>query len=386
MKKVIATDRLPIKLWLDDPDSDTLVQAEHLALLECTVGHIVLMPDAHVGYGMPIGGVMATRDMVVPNAVGVDIGCGVCAVRTDLRHLAPSRIKAVLTAMRKRIPLGFRHHRRPQPRELMPEPPRELPVVLDQFEAATRQLGTLGGGNHFIELQQGDDQRIWIMVHSGSRNLGHKVASHYNRLAEDLNKRLGYPVPRSWQLAPLPVESDEGQAYLAEMDYCVRFALANRKLMLERVMEILADEAGAGTFSDLINRSHNFAAWEVLNGERLLVHRKGATRAGLDEPGLIPGSQGSFSYIVRGLGNPEAFYSCSHGAGRRLGRKQARRVLDLAGEKERLRRMGVVHALRCKGDLDEAPGAYKDIEQVMANQADLVEVVTRLRPLAVVKG
>ena len=191
---------------------------------------------------------------------------------------------------------------------------------------------------------------------------------------------------RSWQLAPLEVDSRAGRDYLAEMNYCIAFALANRQLMMEWVLEILADEAGAASFSPLINRSHNFAAREEHLGQSLLIHRKGATRVARGETGLIPGSQGSCSYIVRGRGCADAFDSCSHGAGRRLGRRQARRVLDLKTEQARLQAMGVVHGVRHRRDLDEAPGAYKDIEEVMANQRDLVEVVTRLRPLAVVKG
>ena len=386
MKKIVHTGRLPIKMWLDDPDPETLRQAGNLARLGFAVGHVCLMPDAHVGYGMPIGGVMATRDAVVPNAVGVDIGCGVCAVRTDLHHLEPARIKKVLAAIRKRIPLGFRHHKRPPAPERMPEVAGELPVVRDQYRSALCQLGTLGGGNHFIELQRDDQGRVWVMIHSGSRNLGHRVASHYNRLAEERNRELGYPVARSWQLAPLEADSRAGRDYLAEMNYCIAFALANRQLMMEWVLEILADEAGAASFSPLINRSHNFAAREEHLGQSLLIHRKGATRVARGETGLIPGSQGSCSYIVRGRGCADAFDSCSHGAGRRLGRRQARRVLDLKTEQARLQAMGVVHGVRHRRDLDEAPGAYKDIEEVMANQRDLVEVVTRLRPLAVVKG
>jgi tRNA-splicing ligase RtcB len=170
------------------------------------------------------------------------------------------------------------------------------------------------------------------------------------------------------------------------MNFCVEFALANRTLMMRRVQEALVDVLGPVEFGEMINKSHNFAAWEHHGTQDVLVHRKGATRVRQDELGLIPGSQGTASYIVRGLGNPESFHSCSHGAGRRLGRKQAVRELDLDKEKGRLDSLGVIHAIRTKDDLEEAPGAYKDIDQVMACQTDLVEIVVKMRPLAVIKG
>jgi len=387
MKQILTTYRIPIKLWLDDIDPQALEQAKHLAELPCTVEHIAIMPDSHVGYGMPIGGVMATRDTVIPNAVGVDIGCGVCAVRTSLRRLEAGSLKRIMSRIRQAIPLGFKHHDRPQAAALMPVLDDSLmKVVRDQFSRARRQLGTLGGGNHFIEIQKGDDGFIWIMIHSGSRNLGHKVASFHNKRAIRLNEQSGLPVPKSWQLAGLPVDSREALQYLAEMNFCVLFALANRKLMMQRVQEAMIEVAGSVNFDKLINNSHNFAAWEEHSGKRILVHRKGATRAFKDELGLIPGSQGTASYIVRGKGNPDSFRSCSHGAGRKLGRKQAIRSLDLKKEQQQLDRLGVIHALRRKNDLDEAPGAYKDIDNVMALQADLVDIEVRLRPLAVVKG
>ncbi len=388
MQKTITDHKIPILLWLDDPDPQTMEQAVHLADLPWSVGRVALMPDAHVGYGMPIGGIMATREVVIPNAVGVDIGCGVCALRTDLHHIDQNRLKKIMALVRKTVPLGFKHHGRAQAETLMPDPAgsEEMPIVEREYARARKQLGTLGGGNHFIEIQQGDDGHVWLMVHSGSRNLGHQVATHYNRLATRCNEALARPVPKNWQLAALPLESREGKQYLAEMNYCVEFALANRRRIMARLQEALIEVAGPVTFGELINKSHNFAALETHDPGPVMVHRKGATRAFSGEPGPIPGSQGTASYIVRGRGNPASYCSCSHGAGRRLGRKQAVRSLDLRREQRRLEKLGVLHAIRHKKDLDEAPGAYKDIETVMALQKDLVEILVKLRPLAVIKG
>lgn len=389
--KTINSEKKPIKLWLDELDNDTLSQAKNLANLPFIHSHIAIMPDAHVGYGMPIGGVAATRGAVIPNAVGVDIGCGVHAVQTSLRSLEKTKLKKLLQAIRSNVPLGFRHHKKPQSGARMPDlggsrTGGSLEIVSREYENGRLQLGTLGGGNHFIEVQLGDDGLIWLMIHSGSRNIGYKVAGYYNKIAKSYNAKHGNKVPPKWQLDYLPVESDAGVNYLTEMNYCVAFAAANRRAMMHSVKQHLTDIEPSATFSPPIDVAHNYAAAEYHFNKEVIVHRKGATRAEKDGIGIIPGSQGSTSYIVRGLGNRESFSSCSHGAGRRLGRKQAQRGLDLKKEIQSLDKMGILHAIRHKKDLDEAPGAYKDISLVMANQRDLVEIITTLRPLGVVKG
>ncbi|MGB0850070.1 MAG: RtcB family protein, partial [Bacteroidia bacterium] len=193
-------------------------------------------------------------------------------------------------------------------------------------------------------------------------------------------------VTKKMELAFLPIETDEAKEYIKEMNYCIEFALANRKLMMARMVEALTAVVGEFVYGEIINKAHNFASWENHFGENVFVHRKGATRARKDELGMIPGSQGTCSYIVRGLGNAESFESCSHGAGRKMGRKHAQRELDLEAEKASLDTKGIVHALRSKSDLDDAPGAYKDIDVVMDNQTDLAEIVVKLEPLAVLKG
>lgn len=390
MKQVISSEQKPIKLWLDDMEDSALAQARNLANHPFTFRHVAIMPDAHAGYGMPIGGVLACDGAVICNSVGVDIGCGVCAVQTSLPSLDRDTLKHILGLIRETVPVGFKHHKRQQERSLLPDLARldavEKSIVRQQFEAGCKQIGTLGGGNHFIEIQQGDDGHVWLMIHSGSRNIGLKVAEHYNRLAVALNEQWRSAVPKAWQLAFLPLATQEAQDYLAEMSWCVDFALANRKLMMERVKAAVQEIAGEVDFLNFINIAHNYATMEEHFGKELLIHRKGATRAFAGEYGIIPGSQGSRSYIVVGKGNQESFCSCSHGAGRKMGRKQAQRELDLTAEVERLNALGVVHGIRHQKDLDEAAGAYKDIETVMENQSDLVDIAVSLLPLAVIKG
>jgi len=391
MKQIISTEKIPIKLWLDDIEDGALGQAINLANLPFVYKHIAIMPDAHFGYGMPIGGVMATEDVIIPNAVGVDIGCGMCAMQTSLHDISIDKLKEIMAGIRKAIPLGFKHHKHAQDKSRMPKTENgaslaELPVVAREYQNALTQLGTLGGGNHFIEIQKGSDGHVWIMVHSGSRNLGYKVANFYNRLAIDLNSRWGSKIPKNWQLAFLPLSSDSGKQYRQEMQFCVDFALANRTLMMERIQDVFMAVSSPVTFSNFINIAHNYASMETHFSKNVIVHRKGATRACEGELGIIPGSQGTPSYIVRGRGNPESFTSCSHGAGRKMGRKEAQRTLDLDKEVSRLDKKGILHSIRHRGDLDEAAGAYKDVDKVVEEQIDLVEVVVSLRPLAVVKG
>ena len=391
MKQLITTEKIPIKLWLDDIEEGALAQAKNLANLPFVFKHIAIMPVAHFGYGMPIGGVMATEDIIIPNAVGVDIGCGICAIQTSLTDISTAQLKEIMSTIRKAIPLGFKHHKHAQDKSKMPKAANnsvieELPVVSKEYVNGLSQLGTLGGGNHFIEIQKGDDGHIWIMVHSGSRNLGYKVANYYNHLAIDLNSRSSVKVPKNWQLAFLPLFSDAGQKYQQEMQFCVEFALANRQLMMERIQEVFVNATPLVTFSNFINIAHNYAAMETHYKKKVIVHRKGATSARKGEMGIIPGSQGTSSYIVKGKGNPESFTSCSHGAGRKMGRKEAQRTLELKEEMNRLDRQGILHSIRNKRDLDEAAGAYKDIDKVIEEQLDLVDVVVSLSPLAVVKG
>lgn len=262
----------------------------------------------------------------------------------------------------------------------------ELPIVAQEYNKARKSLGTLGGGNHFCEFQKDDQGYIWIMIHSGSRNLGKQVCDYYNKLAIELNGKYHSVVSKEQKLAFLPLDTDEAQAYLREMQYCVDYAFANRKLMMDRVCNILRSLFTSVDFEPMINIAPNYARLENHAGENVLVHRKGATSARKGEIGIIPGSMGSRSFIVSGLGNPESFSSCSHGAGRKMSRTKARNELDLETEIKKLDDQGIIHGIRNTKDLEEAVSAYKDIATVMANQSDLVEIVTELSPLGVIKG
>ena len=404
MNKTLISERFPVLCWLRDIEDGALQQAINLANLPFVFKHIALMPDCHQGYGMPIGGVLATENVIIPNCVGVDIGCGMCAVRTSLTEIDTETLQKIIDEIRKVIPVGFKKHPfRDEDCNLMPMAPsgddgdfHDCSVIEDHFENGVQSLGTLGGGNHFIEIQKGNDDYIWIMIHSGSRNLGKQVADHYNKIAKELNAYWFSSVPKEFDLAFLPIDSDEGQAYIREMQYCIDFALINRKLMMERVKGIFSDTFGVFNFSaqrvkfvgfgNMINVAHNYAALENHFGKNVWVHRKGATLARKGTVGIIPGSQGTKSYIVKGKGNRDSFESCSHGAGRRMGRKEAQRTLSLEEEIKNLNDKGIIHTVRTEKDLDEAPGAYKDIREVMKDQEDLVEILVCLEPLAVIKG
>jgi tRNA-splicing ligase RtcB (3'-phosphate/5'-hydroxy nucleic acid ligase) len=404
--------KVPIKMWLNKSrgngnkkgelylDPDALKQARNLAKLPFGFRHISIMPDSHIGYGMPIGGVLATKSTVIPNAVGVDIGCGMCSLSTSLKvgDIQGDIVKKIMTQIRQTVPVGFNHHKLEQEESWMPDLLHHISfhdsISQDEFQSARFQIGTLGGGNHFIEIQwrnedgkSKEESEIWIMIHSGSRNIGLKVAKHYNNLAKELNKRWFSSIPLEWDLAFLPEVTDEFYHYVQEMNFCVDFALQNRLLMMQRVKQALLDTVvGNVKFGEVINIPHNYVSIENHYSENVWVHRKGATKAQKGQLGIIPGNQGSKSYIVKGKGTKESFESCSHGAGRIMGRNAARKRLDFREQKEMLDKQGIVHAVRSQNDLDEAPGSYKDIDLVMEYQNDLVDIETELKPLAVIKG
>ncbi len=388
MKKVISSEKLPIKMWLDDIEEGTLEQAKHLANLPFAFKHVAIMPDSHRGYGMPIGGVLATKGVIIPNAVGVDIGCGMCAMKTNLEEIDTGTLQHIVGKIQHAVPVGFEWHKQPHKEQMLPERKSKdlMPVVWRQYQKARHQVGTLGGGNHFIEVQQGSDGHIWLMIHSGSRNIGKKVAEYYNQTAIQLNEQWFSQVPKPWQLAFLPINTPEAKHYRHEMEYCVEFALANRKAMMEQIQRVFEHFFPGIAYEPMINIAHNYAAMEHHFNENVMVHRKGATQARDGQFGIIPGSQGTKSYIVQGKGNHESFMSCSHGAGRKMGRKQAIRELNLEEEQALLDTQGIIHSITGSEDLDEAPSAYKNIDAVMENQRDLVDIVVELTPLAVVKG
>ena len=383
MKIIESGVKIPIKSWCEKPDSEAINQAMNLANLPFAHHHIALMPDVHVGFGMPVGGVMATDGVIIPNAVGVDIGCGMLACKTNLESLSEESLKAIMGKIRQTIPVGFNHRKNAIE---IDKPIPEAIISNREYEKARYQAGTLGGGNHFIEIQNGSDGFIWFMIHSGSRNIGKQVADYYNRLAKDLNKKWGSEIPTSWDLAFLPTDTKEGKLYIEEMNYCQNFAQKNRDTMAEYIQKAFEETLNIPIEYEIYNIHHNYAGLEHHFGKDVWVHRKGATSAKKDEIGIIPGSQGTKSYIVLGKGNPQSFTSCSHGAGRKMGRKEAQRSLSLEDEIKRMDKLGILHGIRGNRDLDEAPGAYKDIDVVMKEQEDLVDILVELLPMGVVKG
>ena len=374
--------------WCTDLEPFARQQADNLSKHPCLAGNLCLMPDAHSGYGMPIGGVAALEEALSPNMVGVDIGCGMLAVQTSLTDIDTETVKRIVDKIYERIPLGFDHHEQPQENPIFLDLPRweKTEVCRRELVSARRQIGTLGGGNHFMEIQRGSDGHIWFMIHSGSRNLGKKVAEHYNKKAVKLCTMFKQNEVVKQDLAFLPIGTREAADYILEMKLCLDFAFENRKALARAIQTIFREEIASAEFIREINIHHNYAALEEHFGRKVWVHRKGATLAGADTIGIIPGSQGSSSYIVQGLGNETSMRSCSHGAGRCMSRSKAIKELNLTHEQEILNRQGIVHRMNEQALLDEAPGAYKNIDEVMEAQKDLVKILIKLTPLGVVKA
>ena len=376
--------QVPIISWADDLDDGSIEQAINLASLPFAFKRVCLMADAHVGYGMPIGGVFAAEKHIIPNAVGVDIGCGVRAwcTNVELERFMPLRSK-ILKEIHRSIPTSFDWHKKPQTDEIFNRAPKS-PVLSRELSRARRQLGTLGGGNHFIEAQVDERGIVWLMVHSGSRNLGKQVATYYNEVAKEWCKKNFPSIPSSYQLACLHVDTDLGKEYIAAMQYCLDFARANREHMMKRMLAIWSEHFD-DTPSPYIDVHHNYAAYERHFGTKLWVHRKGAVRA--EGQVIVPGSMGTRSYICLGLENPESFYSCSHGVGRVLGRREAKRKISVKEVKRQLEVQDIeLFKTKMRDVAEESPEAYKDIDKVMQNQNDLVKIQVALTPLGVIKG
>ena len=382
-------DRIPTKSWCEEIDDKAMEQAADLARHPVTFHHIALMPDTHPGYGVPIGAVIACENAIIPNAVGVDIGCGMVAVKTSYSHpaLSEDQLKKIMGDVHEKVPLGFKHQKYPQEWDGWEKAPRESPIINKQLERAYKQLGTLGGGNHFIEIQRGDDGHIWIMIHSGSRNFGLQIANYYHKKAVKLCERWKSNIPNT-DLAFLPIGEPSAAEYVKAMNFASAFAKENRARMMLHVKTAFSTVLNC-YFEKEINIHHNYVRLEHHFGKNVWIHRKGATSAKKGELGIIPGSMGTPSYIVEGLGNPESFQSCSHGAGRIMGRAAASRNLsveecDRAMEGVVFGRWGKDRKGRI--DLGEAPPAYKNIENVIESQLDLIKPLIKLQPLAVIKG
>lgn len=399
----------PIKIWLENIDNieeSCIQQVMNLANLPFIHKWVSLMPDTHTGKGMPIGGVIATKGVIIPNAVGVDIGCGMGFVQTNipvelLRETMTGNgtlLQAVIGDILYNIPTGFNHHRQAQASEVLDNAKNNMDRYITDSELLTQidegyyQVGTLGGGNHFIELQQDEEGLVCIMLHSGSRHFGNIVGQYFNKIARALNEKWYSSVPQEFNLPFLPVDISEGQRYIDWMNLSLDFAYENRSMMLEKIKEIFSHyiEKYTGnipSYSNEINCHHNYAALEHHYEKNVWVHRKGATRVREGELVIIPGAMGSYSYIVRGKGNPESFCSSSHGAGRKYSRTGAKDAFSVEMVMNDLKASGVILGKHNKNDVaEEARFAYKDIDMVMDNQTDLVEPVKKLFTIGVVKG
>jgi len=391
--ELVINARVPVKVWTGNVEPEAIEQLRNVAALPVVHPHVAAMADVHLGKGATIGSVVPTREAVCPAAVGVDIGCGMSAQKTSIpadRLTAEDR-KELRHSIEREIPVG--HEQKRQPFEdavewIASHPPPDS-VSKAVHERALHQLGTLGGGNHFIEVcVDRDDGMLWTLLHSGSRNVGKTVADvHMARAKRAMGRALSrLPDP---DLAWFSRGSEDFDAYQADREWCQAYARQNRAIMTSRLLRQLAFALGfEGDVAELgitaaIDCHHNYVAEEVHFGERLFVTRKGAIRAGAGELGIVPGSMGTGSFIVRGLGNPESFSSAPHGAGRRMSRGEARRRFtaeDLVSQTE---------GVECRKDarvVDEIPGAYKPLEEVLEKSRDLVEPIARLRQIICVKG
>ncbi|MFY1698137.1 MULTISPECIES: RtcB family protein [unclassified Solwaraspora] len=395
---LLSGTRAPVKVWTDPStiEPQASQQLRNIGALPWVHG-VAVMPDVHYGKGATVGSVIAMRQALAPAAVGVDIGCGMSAVRTNLTDAQlPDDLGALRNAIEATIPVGFQAHDDPvDPRRVHGLPTAGWDRFWSGFTGlhsgvaalesrAQRQLGTLGGGNHFIEVcvEQGgaDAGRVWLMLHSGSRNIGKELAERHIAVARTLPHNAGLP---DRDLAVFLADTPEMAAYRRDLTWAQEYAARNRAIMLALLCRVLRGAVPAARFDEPISCHHNYVAEETYDGVPLLVTRKGAIRAGRGELGIIPGSMGTGSYVVRGLGNEAAYCSASHGAGRRMSRSKAKKtytVDDLAAQ------TSGVECRKDAGVVDEIPAAYKDLGQVIAEQADLVEVVAHLRQVVCVKG
>ncbi|WP_017608596.1 RtcB family protein [Nocardiopsis xinjiangensis] len=386
--------RVPIRMWAgpDDVDDQVMGQLRNISAVPWVHG-LAVMPDVHFGKGATVGSVIAMRDAVSPAAVGVDIGCGMTAVRTGLRaEDLPEDLRRVRSALEAVVPVGFDMHGEevdPASLPLLDERDWDrfwsafedlAPSVHHRRDRAHRQMGTLGGGNHFLEVCLDDDGRVWIVLHSGSRNIGNELAAHHIEQARSLPHNQDLP---DRDLAVFVSRTPQMEAYRRDLFWAQEYAKRNRDVMMALACRAVLEQIPHTTFEQWISCHHNYVAEETYDGVDLLVTRKGAIRAGRGEYGVIPGSMATGTYIVRGLGNPDSFNSASHGAGRRMSRNKARRTFS---RRDLLEQTRGVECRKDTGVIDEIPGAYKDLESVMAAQTDLVEVVAHLRQVICVKG
>lgn len=388
--------KVPVKIYTKDVDSGSLTQLGNISQLPIIHHHIAAMPDVHVGKGATVGSVIPTKGAIIPAAVGVDIGCGMNAVRLSLKaDDLPDSLRKIRSAIETVVPVGFNMHKRDKVKaSMLKAMDVQLVPILDKHSGLVkmvrnfhrtwgRQLGTLGGGNHFIELCLDENDDVWVMLHSGSRGIGNAIGRYFIGMAKkDMGNQLGHLPDKD--LAYFTEGAQHFDDYVEAVTWAQDYAMINRREMMRLVVKALQPHLPNFTMTkEAINCHHNYVEKEHHFGADVYVTRKGAIHAGIDELGIIPGSMGAKSFIVRGKGNADSFCSCSHGAGRKLSRTQAKRQFN------RFDLEKLTEGIECrkdKGVVDEIPSAYKDIDEVMRNQNDLVEVVHTLKQVVCVKG
>ncbi len=397
VKMVLNKGKVPVKIYTEEVDSKALDQLNNIANLPFIHSHVAAMPDVHTGIGATVGAVIPTKGAIIPAAVGVDIGCGMTATRLSIKaNQLPDNLKPVRLAIEEAVPVGFAKHKSIHAKnstiralnkvldeKIIVKHPAIATMIKNPFQTWTQQLGTLGGGNHFIELCIDENQDIWIMLHSGSRGIGNVIGRYFISLAKkDMEKHTAQLPHRD--LSYFTEGAQHFDDYVEAVHWAQEYALFNRREMMRLIIDALRKPLPPfDVTKEAINCHHNYVAIENHFGEEVFLTRKGAIRAGEGELGIIPGSMGAKSYIVRGLGNTESFCSCSHGAGRRMSRTAARHHFNPEDVKKQTK------GVECRKDktvIDEIPEAYKPIEEVMANQNDLVEVVHTLKQVVCVKG
>jgi tRNA-splicing ligase RtcB (3'-phosphate/5'-hydroxy nucleic acid ligase) len=381
----------PVLSWANhDLGSHETKMAQNVANLPFVFKHVALMPDVHLGKGALVGSVIATQDAIIPAAIGVDIGCGMCAIQTPFRaEQLEGKLKKIRQAIEAAIPVGFSENKEADKMVLNWQGWRDFqalhPGVARQESKALKQMGSLGGGNHFIEVCVDTDHAVWLMLHSGSRGIGNLLAQHHIATGRELAKMTGTALPDP-DLAYFVEGTDEFAAYWRDLQWAQAYAKFNREVMMARFKAIVEQYLAGGKATKpllSVNCHHNYAEKEVHYGESVYVTRKGAVRAQTDDYGIIPGSMGAKSFIVKGKGCAASYCSCSHGAGRAMSRNQAKNTYTLD---DLVQQTAGVECRKDEDLIDEIPAAYKPIEQVMANQADLVEVVATLKQVVCVKG
>ncbi len=401
--------KFPIKVWLENEnqlEKNCIQQVYNLSQLPFIHKWVCLMPDTHTGRGMPIGGVIAVKDVIIPNAVGADIGCGMDFIPTnihmnDIKEIQTGNgtiIQAIVGNIMRSIPLGTERYKTVQKSQVLDRAKQEIDKYMDNTELLPLiddgyfQVGSLGGGNHFLELQEDQDGYLCIMIHSGSRHLGKAICDYFHKKATELNRMWYSEVKDEYRLAFLPVCSKEGQQYINWMSLAMDYAFENRAHMLEKTCAIVKEVIEKHTrhtveFGEEINCHHNYAAIENHYNANVWVHRKGAARVREGELAVIPGAMGSYSYVVKGKGNKESFCSSSHGAGRNYSRSGAVQAFTVEKVMVDLKTQGVILGKRKKNDVaEECRFAYKDIDFVMSQQLDLVIPIRKLKTVGVVKG